>query len=86
MNLREGLCHIGSDNPTDIKNDEQYKMHQICIILQESKVETLYFSNCGYVDCNQFLKTVSEKCQRHTYDYIFYEYVFTVMYHLYIFF
>ena len=52
---------------------------QLCIILHESKVETWYLSNGGYVDHNQFLKNVSEKCQWDAYDYIFYEYAFIVV-------
>ena len=51
--------------------DLQYKMYQLRIILQESKVETWYFSNSGYADHNQFLKNVSGKSQRQAYGYIF---------------
>jgi hypothetical protein len=27
MNFRKQLCHLGPDNPKDIKNDEQYEMY-----------------------------------------------------------
>jgi hypothetical protein len=35
MNLHKRLCHLGPDNPTDIKNDKQWRSGKIVLIYSE---------------------------------------------------
>jgi hypothetical protein len=69
INSHNCLCKAGPDIPNNTQNNYQYKMDPASHhFVRKSRVETQCLLLSSYIDCNQHLKNVSEKCKCHTND------------------